>query len=238
MSDHAPRPSAGPRPVSNQTRRDAVVNELRRAILAGELGPGQRLREVQIAQQLGVSRPTLREAIYQLTHEGLLEQQPYRGVVVTAIDEKFITDVAAVRVALEKLAARDLADDPDGSRKEKLRRSWEEYRAAHAGGDADRLHQAHINLHRTVWTASGNAMLKRLWPTVEAQINIAITVDESTRSDPDRALHVHERLIEAILHGDPATAEAEVERHTMASADELLGMLAERKKHADDASDA
>jgi len=237
MSDDTPQPTAGPRPVSNQTRRDAVVHELRRAILAGELGPGQRLREVQISQQMGVSRPTLREAIYQLTHEGLLEQQPYRGVVVTDIDEKFITDVAAVRVALEKLAARALADDPDGTRKKKLRRSWEEYQAAHAAQDADRLHQAHVNLHWTVWNASENTMLERLWPTVEAQINIAITVDESTRSDPDRALHVHERLIEAILDGDPATIEAEVERHTMASADELIGMLAKRKKRARD-SDA
>lgn len=234
MSEHAPQPATGPRPVSNQTRRDAVVNELRRAILSGELGPGQRLREVHIAQQMGVSRPTLREAIYQLTHEGLLDQQPYRGVVVTDIDEKFITDVAAVRVALEKLAARDLADDPDGSRKAKLRRSWEEYRAAHATGDADRLHQAHINLHWTIWNASENTMLERLWPTVEAQINIAITVDESTRSDPDRALHVHERLIEAILDGDPATIEAEVERHTMASADELIELLAERRKQTRD----
>lgn len=232
MSDHAPQPAPGPRPVNNQTRRDAVVNELRRAILAGELGPGQRLREVQISQQMGVSRPTLREAIYQLTHEGLLEQQPYRGVVVTDIDEKFITDVAAVRVALEKLAARALADDPDGSRKATLRRSWEEYQAAHAAQDPDRLHQAHVNLHWTVWTASENTMLERLWPTVEAQINIAIMVDESTRSDPDRALHVHERLIEAILDGDPDTIDAEVERHTMASAGELIEMLAERKKQA------
>jgi DNA-binding GntR family transcriptional regulator len=75
-------------------------------------------------------------------------------------------------------------------------------------------------------------MLERLWPTVEAQINIAIMVDASTRSDPDRALHVHERLIEAILDGDPDTIDAEVERHTMASVGELIEMLAERKKHA------
>ncbi|MEU1182484.1 hypothetical protein ABZ464_33550 [Streptomyces sp. NPDC005820] len=68
--------------------------------------------------------------------------------------QKFITDTAAVRVALETLAARALADDPDGSRRA---------------------------LHRTIGDASDNAMLKRIWPTVEAQINLAITVDESTR---------------------------------------------------------
>ncbi|MGW0824756.1 GntR family transcriptional regulator [Streptomyces sp. NPDC002845] len=162
MSERAPAQQPDPGRPPQQTRRDAVVNGLRRAILAGELGPGQRLREVQISEQMGVSRPTLREAIYQLIHEGLLEQQPYRGVVVTTIDEKFITDVAAARVALEQLAARALANDPDGSRKAKLRDCWEEYKAAHASHDADRLRQAHINLHRTIWSASDNTMLERM----------------------------------------------------------------------------
>ncbi len=78
-------------------------------------------------------------------------------------------------------------------------------------------------------------MLKRIWPTVEAQINAAITIDESTRADPDRALHVHERLIEAILSGDLDTSGAEVQRHTRASADELIELIAERK-HEDAAA--
>ncbi|MFD4599419.1 GntR family transcriptional regulator [Streptomyces sp. NPDC058464] len=234
MSEQGAR-GAGPRPVATQTRRDAVVDELRRAIMAGELKAGQPLREVHIAQQLGVSRPTLREAIYQLIHEGLLEQQPYRGVVVTTIDEKFITDTAAVRVALETLAARALVDAPDGSGKALLRTAWEEYRAAHRAQDTTRLHQAHIALHRTIWDASDNAMLRRIWPTVEAQINLAITFDESTRSDPDRALHVHERLIDAILGGDPVVIEAEVERHTRSSADELIEIIADRQRAGEDA---
>ncbi|MEV0598164.1 GntR family transcriptional regulator [Streptomyces sp. NPDC050315] len=229
-SEQAPTAAAGPRPVANQTRRDAVVGELRRAILAGELESGQRLREVQIAQQMGVSRPTLREAIYQLTHEGLLEQQPYRGVVVATVDEKFLTDIATVRVALEKVAARAIADDPDGSRKALVRGSWEAYRKAHAAGDAGRLHEAHIDLHRTIWTASQNVMLIRMWPTVEAHTNLAISVDESERADPDRALRVHERLVEAILGGDGDTIDAEVEAHTQQSADELVELMAARRR--------
>src|SRR5919198_5722756 len=129
MSEQAPR--SGPRPVTNQTRREAVVQELRRAIMAGELEAGQRMREVHIAQQMGISRPTLREAIYQLIHEGLLEQEPYRGVVVASIDREFITGVADVRVALETLAAKAVAVDPDGSRKETVQQAWQAYQAAH-----------------------------------------------------------------------------------------------------------
>src|SRR6516162_10141540 len=225
-----PLQSAGPWPVTNQTRRDAVVHELRRAIMAGELAPGQRVREVHVAQQMGISRPTLREAIYQLIHEGLLEQEPYRGVVVASIDAKFITDVASVRVALETLAGKAIAADPDGSAKEIVKQAWQAYQATHGTQNPERLHEAHLDLHRKIWFASGNALLKRIWSTMEAQINAAIGVDENARVDPERALHVHERLIDAIFSGDPDVIEAEVEWHTRASADELIKMLADRQR--------
>jgi DNA-binding GntR family transcriptional regulator len=198
--------------------------------MAGELVAGQRVREVQVAQQMGISRPTLREAIYQLIHEGLLEQEPYHGVVVAAIDAKFVTDMASVRVALETLAGKAIATDPDGSAKEIVKQAWQAYQAAHATQDPGRLHQAHLDLHRSIWFASGNALLKRIWSTMEAQINTAISVDEDTRADPERALHVHERLIDAIFSGDPGVIEAEVERHTRASADELIKIVTERDR--------
>ena len=225
-----PAQSVGPRPVTNQTRRDAVVQELRRAIMAGELAAGQRVREVHVAQQMGISRPTLREAIYQLIHEGLLEQEPYRGVVVASIDAKFVTDMASVRVALETLAGKAIAADPDGSAKEIVKQAWHAYQEAHGSHNPERLHQAHLDLHRSIWFASGNALLKRIWSTMEAQINAAISVDEDARADPERALQVHERLIDAIFSDDPDEIEAEVERHTKASADELIRMIAERDR--------
>lgn len=226
-----PARSAGPRPVTNQTRRDAVVHELRRSIMAGELVAGQRVREVQVAQQMGISRPTLREAIYQLIYEGLLEQEPYRGVVVAAVDAKFVTDMASVRVALETLAGKAIAADPDGAAPEIVKQAWQAYQQAHGTGNPGRLHDAHLDLHRSIWFASGNVLLKRLWSTMEAQINAAISVDEDARADPERALLVHERLIDAILGEDPGVIEAEVERHTRASADELIKIVTERDRN-------
>ena len=223
--------SGGPRPVTNQTRRDAVVHELRRSIMAGELVAGQRVREVHVAQQMGISRPTLREAIYQLVHDGLLEQEPYRGVVVASIDAKFVTDMASVRVALETLAGKAIAADPDGSAKEIVKQAWQAYQEAHGTGNPERLHEAHLDLHRSIWFASGNTLLKRIWFTMEAQINTAISVDEDARADPERALNLHGRLIDAICSGDPGVIEAEVERHTRASADELIKIVTERDRN-------
>lgn len=225
-----PLDQAGPGRSPIRPRRDAVVHELRRSIMAGELAAGQRVRERQVAQQMGISRPTLREAIYQLIHEGLLEQEPYRGVVVASIDAKFITDMASVRVVLETLAGKAIATDPDGSAKEIVKQAWHAYQEAHGTQNPERLHEAHLDLHRSIWSASGNALLKRIWSIMEAQINAAISVDEDARADPERALHVHERLIEAIFSQDPGAIEAEVERHTRASADELIKMITERDR--------
>lgn len=203
--------------------------ELRRAILAGELKAGERVREIKVAQQLGISRPTLREAVFQLIHEGLLEQEPYRGVVVASIDQKFISDIADVRVALEALAARSVAADPDGGRQRKVEQAWQAYQDAHRSRNPEQLHQAHAELHRTIWIASDNALLRRLWPTMEAHFDLAISFDESMREDPERALQLHQGLVEAIVHGDLDAIDAEVERHTRRSADELIEMMDARE---------
>lgn len=221
---------SGPRPVDNQTRRQAVTHELRRAIIAGDLEPGQPVREVHVAAQMGVSRPTLREAVYQLIHEGLLEQEPYRGVVVASIDEKFIRDVADVRVALETLAAKSVAADPDGRPKQIVTEAWQAYQAAHRSQNVERLHQAHVDLHRSIWFASGNSMLKRIWPAVEAHLDVAIGLDESVRDDPERALQLHQQLVDTILTGDGDAIEAETERHARQSADELIEIIADRDR--------
>ena len=97
--------------------RDVVFKTLRQAILKGELEPGERLMEIQLAERLGVSRTPIREAIRKLELEGLVLMIPRRGAEVAKISEKNLRDVLEVRRSLEELAI-DLACS--GSR----RRSW------------------------------------------------------------------------------------------------------------------
>lgn len=86
--------------------RDVVFRTLRRAILKGELKPGERLMEVQLANRLGVSRTPVREAIRKLELEGLVTMIPRRGAEVAEITEKNMRDVLEVRRALEELAVK------------------------------------------------------------------------------------------------------------------------------------
>lgn len=90
--------------------RDVVFNTLRRAILRGELKPGERLMEIQLANKLGVSRTPIREAIRKLELEGLVLMIPRKGAEVAEITEKNLRDVLEVRCALEELAVQLACD--------------------------------------------------------------------------------------------------------------------------------
>ena len=219
-------------PVTSVIRRDAVLSQLRNAILTNRLKPGERIREVQLAKDLGVSRPTLREAIYQLIHEGLLVQEPHKGVTVADIDAATITDIAVVRAALETIAAKAIATDKDDAAREKLRQVWITYDEAAASGDAVRENEAHMELHRTVWLASHNSMLERIWPIVSASVNLALSTDIAARQDTERNRRMHRELVEAILYNRQRRIVSAVREHIQISADELLGLMRERQARA------
>jgi len=219
-------------PVTSVIRRDAVLSQLRNAILTNRLKPGERIREVQLAKDLGVSRPTLREAIYQLIHEGLLVQEPHKGVTVADIDAATITDIAVVRAALETIAAKAIATDKDDAAREKLRQVWITYDEAAASGDTVRENEAHMELHRTVWLASHNSMLERIWPIVSASVNLALSTDIAARQDTERNRGMHRELVEAILHNRQRRIVSAVREHIQISADELLGLLRETQARA------
>ena len=84
--------------------RDVVFNTLRRAILKGELKPGERLMEIALADKLGVSRTPIREAIRKLELEGLVVMAPRKGAKVASITERDLNDVLEVRKGMEVLA--------------------------------------------------------------------------------------------------------------------------------------
>jgi len=218
-------------PVVSVTRRDAVLSELRSAILDGRLKAGDRIREVQMSRELGVSRPTLREALYQLIHEGLLIQEVYKGITVAGIAAAAIEDIAVVRVALETIAAESIAKDPDPAVKAALMRAWEIFDAAAAAGDSERENEAHVELHKTIWMESGNSMLCRMWPIVAPSINLALTTDQAAFDDVERRRRMHRELVDVIVKGPRRAIKATVRDHIMTSACELVDILREKESH-------
>ncbi len=97
-------------PVSASTLRDGVADALRQAIISGRWSPSSRLHEVRIAQQMGVSRAPVREALRQLEEEGLVRSEPNRGTFVTELSIRDIEEIQRLREVLECFALRRAAD--------------------------------------------------------------------------------------------------------------------------------
>ena len=212
------------RVVPGTPQREAVVTYVRRAVVLGELQPGDKLREVKLAAALNVSRPTLREALNLLVQDGLLVQEPYRGFSVTKLEPDAVRDIARTRVPLDLIAVTAILEDETGRRLSMVRQAWDAY--SRVGPEADPLaqHEAHVALHHGLWVASENSMLLRLWPVTEALTTIALAQDQARRADPERAQRMHRELVDAIESGDLGRIEEHLARHTVQSAEELLSL--------------
>jgi DNA-binding GntR family transcriptional regulator len=206
-----------------RTRREEAADAIRRAIISGDLHPGQRLREVALATDLGVSRPTLREALRTLVQEGLCEQEPHRGFAVARLDDQAIRDLTETRLVLDRMAIHGIWESPDGI--DKVEDAWSAY--AEADDDAVAQHLAHLALHRALWLASGNSMLMRMWPVAESMSTLVLAQDQAVRGDPERARIVHGQLIAAIHARDPEALDAALAAHTRRSAEEFLSLRSE-----------
>lgn len=211
--------------IATSTRREEVSSRIRRALLTGELRPGQRIKEVRLAEALGVSRPTLRESLQQLIHEGALVQVPYKGIHVAQPTPEELRDVSEVRMPLETMAALRLARDPHGPAMDGVRQALQVHLAAIGSGDDLQAHITHLALHQAIWELADSPTLRKIWPLVGSQVQIALTVDQAVRNDPERDAELHRRLVQVIESGDEAAIVAEVEEHIRRSVDEVLRRL-------------
>lgn len=154
-------------------------------------------------------------------------QTPGKGITVAQPSPRDVLDVASVRAALETMAALHVAKNPQGDAMEQLRAALCRHMEAIRQGDLLKAGLTHLDLHRTLWIAPGNQMLNRVWPFIESQIRIAMSLDQVTRSDPTRDVELHQRLIAVITAGDEDAIKAEVRDHIALSASEVIRLIEE-----------
>lgn len=150
--------------------RDVVFNTLREAILKGELKPGERLMELQLASKLGVSRTPIREAIRMLQQEGLAVTIPRRGAEVAKMTEKNMEDVLQIREALEILAVQLACEKVTKQQIVHLGEAVEEFERAVKTGDLKQITQSDIDFHDKIYEAADNPKLVNLLNNIREQI--------------------------------------------------------------------
>lgn len=201
--------------IRKESTRDKAYQAVRSAILSGQLRTGERIAEIPLSTDLGVSRAIVREALQQLAHEGLVEQNSYRGTRVVKLTPRQIDDTVAVRLMLESEAVRLLhAQLTDANRRELKALAR---RVDGAVEDPRRFIELDLALHERVWEFSGNEMLCRVLRQITVPV-FAMSVIMRTQSAgvaPGAGFPrgEHTRLVRAICDGTLEEALAAVRFH-------------------------
>lgn len=150
--------------------RDVVFNTLREAILKGELKPGERLMEMQLASRMGVSRTPIREAIRMLEQEGLAVTVPRKGAEVARMTEKDMEDVLEIREALDELAARIVLAKINNEQMEALKEAREKFAESTKSGNIKQIAEMDVKFHDVIYEATGNPKLVNMLNNLREQL--------------------------------------------------------------------
>ncbi|MFG2162039.1 GntR family transcriptional regulator [Streptomyces olivaceus] len=200
-------------PVPGRTRMprqllsDHVYTLLRDWIVSGQLAPGQRLVESEIARGFGTSQAPPREAIKRLAYEGLVITQPHRGTYVARVSERQAQDVRDIRVMFEEYAARRVTGRLDAEHTRLLTEDVAQLRRAAAKDDIGAFRDADMSFHRHVCEAARNAALIRLWRLIESSLwDLHVLGDPRYAGGWGAMAEHHAELLDVLRSGDPDVA--------------------------------
>ena len=204
---------------------DRIAQELRRAMFEGELESGTPLREVALADSLGVSRPTVREALSVLVADGLAVREPNRGVAVASPDPDSIRDVCRARAhpgGVGVQAGPDVVPELLGGDGPTAHACPFQHRA---GGSYQELNERHLDFHVSLVGLTGSERLVHMAEALVVELKLALAqVDRIRRNAHDQA-DSHTHLVQLLERGDVDAASAYLGQHLADAEKSLLDAL-------------
>jgi GntR family transcriptional regulator of gluconate operon len=220
-------------PLSSPTLAEQIVELIRNRIWSGEFASGERLVETHLADNLGVSRGPIREALKQLAAEGLVREEPRRGTFVTAPTLDDVRDLYDLRVAIEARAVTLIIERKGPADLGRLRSALDELHEAVRRADLSLLARADYAFHEAICHASGNRRLLEVFVRNASVMRLLVHLEEGQYyMSFEDVEHQHEELLESIEAGDAARTEAMVVEHLEGARDRLMGYLTEVSKAA------
>jgi DNA-binding GntR family transcriptional regulator len=213
-------------PPLSRSASAAASEVIREAIVDGRLAPGQRLKEEELARELGMSRTPVREALLLLQSEGLVESIPRRGATVRSYAVDDLDDMYQLRAVLEGYAARRAATRISPDDVARLEESCARFDRLRAEGDLCDLVKENLFFHNVILDAAGS---DRLVPLVRKVIELPLVYRSFYWYSPEQRLiseHYHRQLTRALGAGDAKRAEMIMTEHVLEARDFLLARLA------------
>ncbi|MDR4307987.1 GntR family transcriptional regulator [Chelatococcus sambhunathii] len=202
-----------------------VRDEIENAVVSGDLAPGERLDEVQLATRFGVSRTPVREALMQLSAIGMVELRPRRGAIVVSHGPARIYEMFEVMAELEGLAGAHAARRLDAKDRATIAAAHEGCRAAAETNDRDGYYYENETFHFAIYAASHSEFLaeqcgalhRRLRPFRRLQLRVANRLMASFEE--------HDAVVQAIFSGDAEQARARLRAHVVVQGDRFGDLL-------------
>jgi DNA-binding GntR family transcriptional regulator len=207
---------------------EALARSLRDRILSGDVPPGTRLPELELVRSYGVARPTVREALQLLVHQGLLQRRPNHSACVPELTPAAVEDIFYARAPLELHTVRTLA--ARGEDIPAARAAVERFEAL-----ADDVHwsdvvDADLAFHVALIQAIGSPRLARLHAALEGEIRLCIAQLRPAWHTPSALAEEHRQVLDGILAGSPPAAEERMREHLDKAVRDLTSRARERER--------
>ena len=210
---------------SCKSLREIVFETIRTAIVQGNLKPGERLMEVQLAQELGVSRTPVRESIRKLELEGLVKMIPRKGAYVTPLSIKDLKEMMQIREALESLVAELAAENATEEEVEAMRKSNRGFEDSLRNGDEDGIIDYDITFHEILYKASRNERLCNMIHTLREQMQRVRVEYVHNVDDKLPLIGQHRAIIDNVAKHNPAEAAKYAAKHITVTEENMVEVL-------------
>jgi DNA-binding GntR family transcriptional regulator len=205
----------------------AATELIREAIIDGRLEPGRRLKEEELARELGISRTPIREALLMLQAEGLVDAIPNRGAMVSVHTPEDLDDLYQLRALLEGYAARRAASRISDAQVETLRKSCERFDRLDPDTDLRGVVRENMLFHSTIFEAAGSSRLESM---VRRVVELPLVYKSYIWYSPDQqriSVHYHRQIANALAARDAERAELIMKEHIFEARDLLVAHLRE-----------
>ncbi len=209
--------------------RDVVFQTLREAILKGDLRPGERLMELQLAAKLGVSRTPIREAIRMLEQEGLAVTIPRKGAEVARMTEKNMEDVLQIREALDDLAVQVACDKMTEQQLKNLTLAMKNFETAIQTGNLSKIVAYDVEFHDIIYESTDNPKLVTLLNNLREQIYRYRVEYLKGKENYPMLIKEHETILEALKEKNKERVADAMRNHIRNQAEAVKNIIREQE---------
>lgn len=208
--------------LSPRTYHQDVAKSIRAAVNDGTLTGGTPLVERRIAEDMGISRAPVREALRQLEEEGLVVNIPFKGWYVTEVSPKAMEEIVSLRTAVESFAAERATVLAKPRDLEALRRLFGEMQRAADADAADELLELHLQFHRRFYELAGHDLLLQVWRTMEGQLRLYLRLHQLTYDTLPHYVKAHRPILNALAARDADALKIAIADHLGEHTDQLI----------------